>query len=64
MTDFSELMATFLMLPLLIQLIIPLLMLVGFGIIRAIGSVVGRQELHEVALDKEKIAEDLQLDRA
>ena len=64
MTDFSELMAVFLMLPVFIQIIIPLLMLVGFGIIRAVGSVAGRQELTQVVPDKEKIAEDLQLDRA
>lgn len=64
MTDFSELMATFLMLPVLIQLILPLLMLVGFGIIRAVRSVAGRQDLTQVVPDKEKITEDLQLDRA
>ncbi len=61
MTDFSELMVFFLMLPVLIQIIIPLLMLVGFGLIHAISSVVGRQEATQVVPEKEKIAEDLQL---
>lgn len=64
MTDFSELMATFLMLPVLIQIIIPLIMLVGFGLIRIVGSVVGRKESAQVVADKEKVAEDLQLGRA
>jgi hypothetical protein len=64
MTDFSELMATFLMLPVLIQIIIPLLMLVVFGLIRAVGSVAGRQEATQVVPDKEKIAKGLQLGSA
>lgn len=64
MTDFSELLVIFLMLPVFIQIIIPLLMLVGFGLIRAVGSVVNRQESDQVEQDNKKIAEDLQLDRA
>ena len=64
MTNFSELMVVFLMLPVFIQIIIPLLMLIGFGIIRAVGSVVDRQESDQVKQDNEKVAEDLQLDRA
>ncbi len=64
MTDFSELMVFFLMLPVFIQIIIPLLMLVGFFFIRAVGSVTGRQELTQVGSDKEKITEELQLNRA
>lgn len=64
MTDFSELMVIFLMLPVFIQIIIPFLMLVGFGVIRAVGSVVGRQESDQAKHDNEKVAEDFQLDRA
>ncbi|NTW88138.1 MAG: hypothetical protein HGB26_03235 [Desulfobulbaceae bacterium] len=64
MTISSELMVIFLMLPVFIQIIIPLLMLIGFGIIRAVWSVVDRQESDQVKHDNEKVAEDLQLDRA
>ena len=64
MTKFSELMVIFLMLPVFIQIIIPLLMLIGFGIIRAVWSVVDRQESDQAKHDNEKVAEDLQLDRA
>lgn len=63
MTDFSEIMVIFLMLPVLIQIIIPLLMLVGFGIIRAVGSVLGRQELTTGEPFTEQDGEGLQLNR-
>ena len=64
MTDFSELMVLFLMLPVFIQIIIPLLMLVGFGLIRTVGSIIGRQESAQGAPNREKVTEDFQLNRA
>jgi len=64
MTDFSELMVFFLMLPVLIQIIIPLFLLLGVGFLRAIGTVTGRQKQAQLDSDNEKAAEDLILDKA
>jgi hypothetical protein len=41
----SEIIVFFLMLPVVIQIIIPLFMLVVFGIIRGVNSISGRSEM-------------------
>lgn len=45
MTDFSEFVIFFLMLPLVIQILIPLLMLVGFGLLCAVKMIFGGEKV-------------------
>ena len=61
MTNYSEYMVFFLLLPVLTQIIVPLLMLVGFGLLRMVNLVFGAPEVAEGRKDRTKIEEELQL---
>jgi len=61
MTNYSEFMVFFLLLPVLTQIIVPLLMLVGFGLLRMVNLVFGAPEVAEGRKDRTKIEEELQL---
>ena len=45
MTEYSELVIFFLMLPLVIQILIPLLIFIGFGLLCAVKTMVGGQKV-------------------
>jgi uncharacterized membrane protein len=64
MTNYSEVMAFFLLLPVLTQIIIPLLMLVGFGVLRVVRLVFGAPEMVEGRKNRTAIEEELQLSRS
>jgi hypothetical protein len=64
MTNYSELIVFFLFLPVLTQIIIPLLMLVGFGVVRAMRTVFGSQGVAESRTNGPKLGEELQLGRS
>jgi hypothetical protein len=61
MADYSAFFVFFLMLPVLMQIIFPLLLLVGYGLFLAVKAVFGRQEVALVAPKVEKAGKDLQL---
>lgn len=44
MTDYSEIVIVFLVLPVLMQIVLPLLMLMGFSLARAVSMVLGRRK--------------------
>lgn len=56
MTDYSTLVVVFLMLPVLMQIFLPLLMLVGHGLTHMIKVVIWRQAAVDGATDLEKVA--------
>jgi hypothetical protein len=64
MTDYSELVIFFLMIPVAIQIILPLLMLIGFGMMRAMKTVFGGRKTVRDAKVDEGISGDLQLSRS
>ena len=64
MTDYSGLVAFFLMIPVAIQIIIPLLLLIGFGLIRAVRAMFGGEKVVDDLKGDDKILEDLQLSRS
>ncbi len=64
MTDYSELVIFFLMLPVAIQIILPLLMLIGFGLIKAVRIIFGGKEILSNVKKNVEISEDLQLSRS
>ena len=55
MTDYSELVIFFLFLPVVIQILIPLLILIGFGLLYAVRTVVGLLKVVAGAQDDVKI---------
>lgn len=65
MTDYSELVIYFFMIPVAIQIIIPLLMLIGFGLMRAVRTVFGGEKGVYGGVKKGfGITEDLLLNRS
>jgi hypothetical protein len=64
MTDYSELVIFFLMIPVAIQIIIPLLMLIGYGMMRAVRIMFGVQKTVRDSKVDESISGDLQLSRS
>lgn len=64
MTDYSELVIFFLMIPVAIQIILPLLMLIGFGLIRVMKTILGGQKILRGVQDDLGIPEDLQVSRS
>lgn len=64
MTDYSQLVIFFLMIPVTIQIILPLLMLIGFGLIRAMRTMFGGKKVAGVVKKSFSISEDLQLSRS
>ena len=63
MTDYSELVIVFLVLPVLIQIILPLLMLIGFALVRAVSITFGWGEAGGGLKKNEKNGEELTLSR-
>ncbi len=57
MADYSELVVVFWVLPVLMQLILPLLMLIGFSLARAVTMVLGLRK-DGVGLKKNAIARE------
>jgi len=64
MTDYSEIVIFFLMLPVAIQIILPLLMLIGFGLIKAVRIIFGGKKIVSNVKKNVEISEDLQLSRS
>ena len=64
MTDYSELVIFFLMIPVAIQIILPLLMLIGFGMIRVVRTMFGGKKVVRGVKKGFDISEDLQLSRS
>jgi hypothetical protein len=64
MTDYSELVIFILMIPVAIQIIIPLLMLIGYGMMRMVGTTFGGQKAVRDAKVDKGISGDLQLSRS
>jgi hypothetical protein len=56
MTDYTTLVVVFLMLPVLMQIFLPLLMLAGYGLIQMIKMVIWRPPAVDGAADLEKVA--------
>jgi hypothetical protein len=63
MTDYSELVVFILMIPVAIQIILPLLMLIGFGLIKAVKAVFGGEKVVSGVNDDRGIPGDMQLSR-
>lgn len=63
MTDYSTLVVVFLMLPVLTQIILPLLMLVGHGLTWVIKVVIWRPSAVDGATDLEKEPGEIHLSR-
>ncbi len=64
MTDYSIVILFFLLLPVLAQIIFPLLMLIIYSFIRAVRTVFGRQEVAGGFNGHEKTGKELQLSRS
>lgn len=64
MTDYSNLVLFFLLLPVLVQIIFPLLMLIIYGFVRAVKTLFCHQEVVGVINSHEKAGQDLQLSRS
>lgn len=64
MTDYSELVIFFLMIPVAIQIILPLLMLIGFGLIRVVRIMLGGEKGLRVEKVDIGVSGDLQLSRS
>lgn len=64
MTNYSELFVVFLMIPVFMQIFIPLLMLIAFGVIRGLSLIFGRQRVVNDIQHVEKIEDELQLSRS
>ncbi len=63
MNDYSHLVVFFLLLPVLMQIIFPLLMLIAYTLVRAMKIVFGRQKEAAGVNDFEKAGQDMQLGR-
>ncbi len=63
MTDYSEFVIVFLVLPVLVQIILPILMLIGFGLVRAVSITFGWGEAGVGLKKNEKNGEGLTLSR-
>lgn len=63
MTNYSELVIFFLMLPVAIQIILPLLMLIGFGLLRVLRVMFGRKKVVSGVKKNVGFQEDLRLSR-
>lgn len=64
MTDYSVLVVLFLMIPVAIQIVLPLLMLIGFGLIRAVRIMFGGGKVVGDLKEDVMISEDWQLSRS
>ena len=64
MTNYSELVVFFLMLPVFTQIIVPLLMLLGWGVVYVKRTGFGRQKIVDGIKDDAKISEELQFSRS
>jgi hypothetical protein len=64
MSNYSELVVFFLMLPVATQIIVPLLMLLGWGFVCVKRTVSGRQKIMDGLKDHVKISEELQFSRS
>ena len=63
MINYSELFVLFLLLPVVMQIIVPFLMLVGWGFVCFIRMVFGRQKIVDAIKDDVDLSEGLQLSR-
>jgi hypothetical protein len=59
MTDYSPLVVVFWMLPVLMQIVLPLVVLVGYGLIRLVRVVTWRTAAVDGATDLEKVAGEI-----
>lgn len=64
MTNYSELVVFILMIPVAIQIILPLLMLIGFGLIRVVRTMFGGEKVVSGVKVDVGSQEDLQLSRS
>ena len=64
MTDYSELVILFLMLPAATQIILPLLTLIGFGLIRVVKTVFGEKKFARGVREDIGFQDDLLLSRS
>lgn len=63
MTNYSELVVFFLMLPVVTQIIVPLLMFLGWRVVCVMRTVSGRQKTVDGIKDDVNFSEELQLGR-
>lgn len=63
-TNYSELVVLFLMLPVVVQIIVPLLMLIGWGGVCVMKTVSERQKILADIKDDVKISEESQFCRS
>ena len=61
MADYSAFFVFLLIFPVLMQIIFPLLLLVGYGLLFAVKAVFGRKEVTLAAPKDETVEKDLQL---
>jgi len=64
MANYSEIFALFLMLPVVIQIIVPLLMLLGWGFLCLLRTVFGRKKIVDAITHDVDFSEKLQFSRS